>query len=209
MSSIAENPPTSLPTDGKRIRLESRIKELEEELSKVKEQYEHLFKNAPSGVYEIDFIEQKFISCNEELLLLTGYTKEEFLSLSPLEILSEDSRIRFLERLQNLFAGEGVEEEPIYLVKTKNGRNFWAKLNPTYIYDKDRLVGAQVIVHDISAMKKVEEEIQFTRNKFHSLFNNAQELISVIQDGEIKIINNKAMHNRESTRYIDFVISTS
>lgn len=173
--------------------MEKRIQELERELSNVNERYQHIFKNAPSGIYEIDFVNQKFISCNEELLHIIGYSRAEFMTLSPLDLMSEESSVRFLERLQALFSGEEVEERPEYLVKAKDGREIWTRLNPTYIYNEGQIVGAHVIVHDISAIKNAEEEVQFTKEKFQNLFQNAQELIAVVQDGEIKVINNDAV----------------
>jgi len=194
------------------LSMEKRIEELEQRISVTNEKYDHIFENAPSGVYEIDFIEQKIISCNSELLKYTGYSEDEFYQLNFLDLLSDDSKVRFLERFEVLLSGKEVEEEPHYQVTKKDGTMFWTKLNPTYIYKDGQLTGAHVIVHDISDLKNAEEEIRLTETKFKNLLENAQELIVILQDGQVKVMNNLTMSVGgysekmvEGSDFLDFV----
>jgi len=60
--------------------------------SKVKERYKQLLNHAPAGIYEVDFLRRTFVSVNDVMCEYTGYTKEELLSLSPFDILTEESK---------------------------------------------------------------------------------------------------------------------
>ncbi|MGA1819753.1 MAG: PAS domain S-box protein [Thermoplasmatota archaeon] len=188
------------------------VSSLKLELSQLKENYEHLLKYAPSGVYEVDLVNQKFLSCNDAILDILGYNRQEFLSLSPMDILSEESRIRFLQRLESLFKGEMVSDDVEYSIVAKNGSEIWVRINPTYVYRGSSLVGAHVIVHDLTHIKEVQNTAKEIEERFHMVFDNAQELIVVLQDGRVKFINNLKVLAGEnpgeevfSTGFLDFV----
>jgi len=70
------------------------------------EKYRHLFKNAPSGIFEIDFEKFKFINVNEFMCKNTGYSEKEFLSMNPLDLLTKDSKNLYMERFEKLSAGK-------------------------------------------------------------------------------------------------------
>ncbi|NIR15237.1 MAG: PAS domain S-box protein, partial [Desulfobacterales bacterium] len=63
-------------------------KRAEKDLRESEERYRQLVEYAPSGMYEVDFLTKKFVSVNDVCLEYTGYTRDELLALSPLEILA-------------------------------------------------------------------------------------------------------------------------
>ena len=54
------------------------------ERQKAQENYKHLLNYAPTAIYEIDFKSPSFKSVNEALINLSGYSREELLSMNPL-----------------------------------------------------------------------------------------------------------------------------
>ncbi len=66
-------------------------KKAEEQLRQSEEKYRHLVDRAPAGIYQVDFRSRRFISVNDVMCQYTGYTRDEFLALDPLRILTEDS----------------------------------------------------------------------------------------------------------------------
>jgi PAS domain S-box-containing protein len=121
--------------------------------------YRQLLNHAPSGIYEIDLASGKFISVNDVMSEYTGYTRQELMSMNALDILSEDSRKKTMERFSRVLKGQDVPASVEYKIRTKNGYEIWALLNTKIIHDSEgRSTGVLVVAHDISEQKKAEEE---------------------------------------------------
>ncbi len=66
--------------------LEERVKALEkraadymrtqEALRESEEKYRRLVEHAPTGIYNIDFLQDKFISINDAMVVFSGYSRE-------------------------------------------------------------------------------------------------------------------------------------
>ena len=67
-------------------------KRAEEALRESEKRYKQLFNHAPAGIYELDFHKQRFIAVNDVMCKYTGYSEEEFLTMSPYDILSDDAK---------------------------------------------------------------------------------------------------------------------
>ena len=147
----------------------------EEALRESEERYRHLFKHAPSGIYEIDFTTGRFVTVNDIMCEYLGYTREEFLNMVPTDILSEESRQVLAERLEKMLAGAPVTTNPEYLIRGKNGREFWTVLNSKFIQDQGRITGAMVIVHDITERRLAEEALRISEEKYRTLLASIQE----------------------------------
>lgn len=135
-------------------------KKVEESLLESEEKYKHIIEFAPTGIYEIDFKVPKFMSVNDIMCQIMGYTREELMKMSPMDILSDKSKLKFQERIQKGLSGEKLDENVDYKVITKNGREIWANLNVKLNYKEGKLDNALVIAHDITERKKVEEDVQ-------------------------------------------------
>jgi len=162
-------------------------KQAEDSLRESEEKYRHLFNNAPAGIYEVDFIENKFITVNNLACEYTGYTKEEILSLNPLDLLAENSKKRFIERLEKISAGENISENAEYNIIGKTGKEFCVLLSNDFIYENGKLKGARVVVHDITERKKAEDALQESEEKYRLLFMHSNDVIYSL-DPELKIL---------------------
>ena len=132
--------------------------ETERALKKSEKKYRHLFKNAPAGIYEIDFERVKFVNVNDIMCQYTGYSEKEFLSMNPLDLLTEDSKKLYIARLEKLSAGKKLPGNVEYNIIKKNGQIVCVIINSDFIYKNGKLKGAQVVVYDITYRKKAEEE---------------------------------------------------
>ena len=130
----------------------------ERSLKENEEKYRHLFKNAPAGIYEIDFERVKFVNVNDIMCRYTGYSEEEFLSMNPLDLLTENSKKLYIGRLEKLSIGEKLPGNVEYNIIKKNGQIVSVIINSDFIYKNGKLKGAQVVAHDITDRKKAEEE---------------------------------------------------
>ncbi len=136
-------------------------KKAEELLRESEASYRQLFENAPSAIYRVDFRNGKFVKVNDVLREYLGYSYEEILSLSPYDILTEESKKLFLERMRKMSLGEKVPETVEYEIVDKNGKKIFLHLNNKMIYDAEgHAVASDVVAHDITDRKRAEEEKQ-------------------------------------------------
>ena len=160
-----------------------KYEQTEESLLESEQNYRHLVKHAPTAIYEVDTINLRFKSVNDAMCQFMGYTKEELLSMNPFEILSEKSQKVQLKRMSKAQAGEKVSETFERKVTAKNGREYWALFNSRLKYEKGVLVGATVVVHDITARQQSEEALRESEKRYHALADATFEAIFISQNG--------------------------
>jgi PAS domain S-box-containing protein len=128
-----------------------KIAKRESVLSEAK--YKQLVEITPTGIYEIDFRLMRITYANESIIEYTGYTKEEILTMSPMQLLGPKSQLKFKERLQKVAQGEIISPFAEFRIVRKDGSKFWVKTTATYKFDTLGLAGATVIAVDITKEK--------------------------------------------------------
>ncbi|HEX2968034.1 MAG TPA: PAS domain S-box protein [Bacteroidales bacterium] len=128
-------------------------------LERSEREYKELIKYAPAGIYEIDFTKKRFTSVNDSMVHLTGYTKDELLSMNVLDILDEESRKLFIDRVNKITIGEKIPESVTYRIVRKDGNIIHVLLNIRFrLNDKGFPESATVVGHDISDRVVIEQE---------------------------------------------------
>ncbi|MGD9090076.1 MAG: PAS domain S-box protein, partial [Desulfobacterales bacterium] len=134
-------------------------KQSENALRESEAKYRQLLNHAPSGIYEIDLTNGKFVNVNDVMCEYTGYTRHELLSMNALDILTEEGQKKSFERFDKIQKGEKVPASIEYKIKTKNGREIWALLNTKFLRDtQGRSTRVLVVAHDITDQKQAQEE---------------------------------------------------
>ena len=131
----------------------------EESLRESEARYRHLVEYAKAGILEIDFVSQRMISVNEAMVAASGYSREEILSMSYLDLLPEASREIFNKRLELILEGESIEENLECQILTKQGDLRWMMLNSHFLSENGRATRATVVATDITQLKETESRL--------------------------------------------------
>jgi PAS domain S-box-containing protein len=113
-------------------------------------QLRNLIKYANTAIYEIDIRGSRFISVNDAMCILTGYTREELLAMSPTNLLDDESKIRLKERIRKGLSGEDIDDTVEYKARAKDGRERHIVLHVSFIYEDGIAAGAFVVGHDVT-----------------------------------------------------------
>ncbi len=131
---------------------------MENKLRKSEIKYRQLFKNAPAGIFEIDFQKFRFINVNDIMCSYTGYSEKEFLTMNPRDLLTQESNNLFIGRFEKFLAGQRLASNAEYSIIKKDGKKLHILLNIDYTYKREKITGANVIVHDITERRQAENE---------------------------------------------------
>lgn len=165
---------------------------LEAELKASEKRYRELVRYAPAAIYEADFLGKRFITVNDAMCELLGYSREELLAMSPFDLLDEKGKIRFQERIQQWSAGEEPEKNVEYKVRAKDGGTIYALLNTTFTKDAEgQPVSATVIGFDITDRRQAEEVARNQHELLKTVIQNTPVAMNLMRgkDMRIQVIN--------------------
>jgi PAS domain S-box-containing protein len=134
-------------------------KHAEEALRESEAKYRQLVEYAPIGIFEIDLNTLKFLNVNDVMCEVMGYSKEEFLSMSPFELLTKEGRNLLAEGMEKMLSGEKIPDSAEVKLRTKDKSEFWALVNTKMFYKDGKPFKAQVVAQDISERKRLEEQL--------------------------------------------------
>ena len=116
-----------------------------------------------------------------------GYKKEEVIGKSLLEFVPEKYWPMTSKHLADLANGKSTEGE--IEIKTKKG-TLMAELRSSPVKEKEKIVGFQSIVRDITRQKLVEEELRESEEKYRLIFENSPDgIITLDLMGNVKSVN--------------------
>ena len=151
--------------------------------------YEH----APIGIIE-NSLEGNYVNCNEEFCRITGYGKEELLTLGIKDLTYEEDYIFDIKLHQRLITGE----IPFYKLEKryvrKGGEIIWAEVTRSLVRDADGeplyTIGA---VLDVSERRQAEEQLRRTASFNKAVMSNMGEgLYTVDSKGLVTSMNSAA-----------------
>jgi len=149
---------------------------IEEKLRESEINYRQLFDNAPAAIYRVDFKSGKFLKANDLFCEYFGCSREEITSLNPYDILTEDSRKVFRERLEKMARGEKVPQTVEYEIIDKKGNQWSLHLVNKMIHDTHgHVVASDVVAYDITERKKTEEKLRLSEEKYRTILETMQE----------------------------------
>ncbi len=149
-------------------------KRTEEALRESEEKYRNLVNFAPAAIYEMDLQGSKFLSVNEVMCDILRYSREELLSTKPTDLMDQESRSLFKERIRKKLAGEKIDETIEYRIRRKDGEWIDTAINVGAItYTDEKPIRVVVIGHEITERKKIEQALRQSEERYRHLVQHA------------------------------------
>ncbi len=194
-----------ISTTGSMITL---LSDTQARLKETEEKYTELVPTAPSGIYELDFRTQKFISVNDAMTRITGYSREELLKLAPSELMDDAGKEKLRGRMAAWLKGEVPAAVTEYRIRTKDGRILSVLLDVRFTRDeKGAPKGAQGVAHDITELKKTEEALLLSQEKNKILADaNAVLLTERVPENSVHLIAAGVLEHLECETFINYIL---
>lgn len=161
--------------------LRRELEKVQKEWRRAEEKYRVLVENAPDIVFLIDArksknpLKCKYVYVSPICKNITGYSQKEFLSGIPLEkFIHPEDLEKVVNKIEMSLRGESGSI--VYRAIRKDGREIWLSTSWAPVYDSHgKLLYVEGIHRDISEIKKAEQVILESRQKFEKLFMNNPE----------------------------------
>ncbi len=178
-------------------------KKIENALKESEERYKTIFTSDVDTFIILDS-QGNILEFNNRALHLYGYKREEF-SLLNCKDLTDSQHFEQLLNILNIKIDEWYSSETVHL--RKNGEKLHVSIHGKKVKINDELNNL-LIVRDISARKKAENELKYSEKKIRTIFNSVPNIIFVIDlKGKIIEINDTMLklcrHKTDLSRFIN------
>ena len=162
-------------------------KQAEDAVRKSEKRYRQLVETMHEGLGVTDQNYQ-FTYVNERFCEMLGYLHDEMIGRRLIEFVHDDAKTLMKDQMARRQQGEETRFELVW--KTKDGNKIHTLASPRGIYDeKGRFTGSIDILTDITYLKKTEEALRSSEEKYRLLVENANDAIFIVQKGQIKFSN--------------------
>jgi PAS domain S-box-containing protein len=139
-----------------------------------------MFELAGVGTAQADPATGRLLRVNPKLCEIIGYSEEELLNLTFMEITHPGDRQEDFEGFQRAIRGEASEYEAEKRYVRKNGQVVWVSVNTRIIRDQaGQPVCTVAAIHDITGRMQAEEALRRSEKRFRLLVQNSSDIISV------------------------------
>ncbi len=168
-------------------RMELQLEEYNEKLEKSCEQlkqseakYRAFFENANDAIFTCD-AKGYITTANNAAVRISGCnTKDEIIGTNFSDWLTPESLQQALNNTRKYFSGENVKQPVIYEFIWKNGEHRWVEIRSRIIKEGDKAIALHCIARDITEKRKLEFELKESEAKYRELFENAQDIMFVL-----------------------------
>ena len=139
--------------------LEQKVLERTEEINRSEKKYRNLFENNPMPMWVFDLATFKFLDVNEAAISHYGYSRREFLSMTALDIRSDEDKERF-KKLDHAADGRAIDpNRGIWKHLKKDGTMIYVDIIVHEIFFEGK-PARLVLSNDVTERMKMEEMLK-------------------------------------------------
>ncbi len=138
-----------------------------------------LIRHAPTAIFELDYSRSHLVSANDAMCIISGYSREELLSMDPVNLLGGESRGVFADRMKRHLTGQKIPESIEYEVRKKDGSRLYATLNVSFSPRSPHV--ALIIAHDITQRREMEKALRVSEESYRRLFDAISDAFCVVE----------------------------
>jgi PAS domain S-box-containing protein len=161
------------------------LEESNQKLDKSEKQYHYLFENSPMPMWVIDLNTFKFLDVNEIAILQYGYSRQEFLSMTTLDIRPDEGKELF-KQVGHLFE----------MSRTNYSKGIWNHRKKDGTIIQVETIGHRIIFegvparlilsNDVTERKKAEEKLDKSEKLFRAMIEKDADMkILATHDGKV------------------------
>jgi PAS domain S-box-containing protein len=138
---------------------------------------QRIIDNTREIIFQID-LKGNFIFANAAATRFSGYTPEQLVHMTILQVVAEEHHPLVLRRLQDRVAGNSAESSAEFKIRHQSGHTVWTELTTSGVVDTEgKLVAVQGVVRDISERKRAEAAVQGSQQHLQRIIDNTREVI--------------------------------
>lgn len=141
--------------------------------------YRVLFEANPEPMWVFDREDFRFTAVNEATVRMLGYSREELLGMSVLDIRSEEERVRFIERYPGLRDGNTKGRMGVWSYLRKDGSQLHAEVH-AHPFEYLGRPAYLALVLDISAKYEAEAALEQKQQAFQQLLEDSRDALLVV-----------------------------
>ncbi|MFC1515584.1 PAS domain S-box protein [Thermodesulfobacteriota bacterium] len=163
-------------------------KRAEEALQESEERFRELADLLPVSIYEMDD-SGKLTYANRGAFDQFGYTQGDLnQGVSGFDMIAPEDRKKSMQNIQRIVSGEqlGLQE---YIALRKDGSTFPVLINSAPITHEGKNVGLRGFIIDVTDLKKTEEALRESEEKYRNLVERANDGVIMVQNGKVQFAN--------------------
>lgn len=161
----------------------------QEALRESEERFRAIFENMSNGIGVIG-CHGKYLQVNDQFAQMMGYSRQELLTLSPLDLTPSQDLLATKKQLEELLNGRQDSYHLEKRFQRKDGSIFWADVSATVMRGSQGGVQAYIgIIRDITERRRAQKELQLAK---FSIERGADAAFWIGPDGRFLFINEAA-----------------
>jgi PAS domain S-box-containing protein len=165
-------------------------KKAEEKLRKSEAKYRALVENIGNGIATTD-LEGRLVFVNQALCEMVGYSEKELIGKPFADFLHPDDKKRMLQIFLDGWKNPNRKFSIEFRVIHKKGHIVHMYSSPTTTMYKNKIVGFNAILSEITKLKKAEEKLRESEEKFRNLAEKSPNMIFINRKGRVVYANKR------------------
>lgn len=180
--------------------LEQRVSDRTSELYKSEQKYRHLFENNPMPMWVIDLERFGFLDVNEAAVLHYGYSREEFLSMTALDIRPMEEVALFKQADHAATIGPATYNRGRWKHRKKDGTIIQVEIVAHNILYEGK-TARFILSNDVTARLQTEEALRESQQLLTAIVDNSEAVIYVKDlEGRYLMVNRRFLELFKLTR---------